>query len=812
MGINVINPSGELVSIPESQVSQALQAGYQQASPEDIQKFKNEKEFGTTSQQIVTGLEGAGSAATFGLSTGLEKMAGVNPEDIQARRETNPISHGIGQVAGLAATSFIPGLGEAELGAEAAGAAAKAINPFSAQSVMSGLGEKAAASMGFAPEAMTGVASKFAVENALFQSGDEISKMLSNDPHQSIETAAANVGLAGLIGGGLGAAVGSISPLWKANAEGKAGRFISDAKNRLLEHLDNPDRLPSMAEELTHRINSSDEIFDEAYGAKGIKAEAISKLLPNQLSDHMVGMAQDTIQISNNLIKEMRAEPDLFPRGLAAKFEKEARVLSESLSEIKAPEQVFNSLQRFKQALQEQMPKRWESVPLEAKDYLKNAGSVAKELKIGLEDPEIWGKAGEVQQEINKAFSNWLPWKKQFEGKFMDKIGEDRQLSIGKLQTFLNQTGKAAQDSKQKILGGFLKADEAYRGAIESAYEKIGQPSPFKEAPLNYSNAELRQLTPGQKFADVFLKKGLGKVIGGGAGAAAGSLVGHPFLGLIAGEHAITPLIDSVLPSIIKPLLQREASGAGAKSAIDLGMAAVKGQRMMEKATKAVFKAGQEVVPSEIISEKDQKRLEASLARLRDNPTDLLNSNSSVAHYLPDHAAAIGQSSMNAINILNQAKPKTTQGEPLDDPIEPTQQQKDDYLRNLTIAQIPLSVLAHAKNGTIRASDVQMLKGLYPRLYNKLSAELVGAMLNHKAAGEKIPYRTKMGISIFLGQPMDSTLTPMGIQMRQVANKTNLAPSQQETMVKPKPSSPALGKMSQNSMTSGQSAESRHLK
>lgn len=170
----------------------------------------DEEKYGGVGQRAITALEGAGEAASFGLSTGLETALGVKPEDIRLRRETNPLSHIGGQVAGLAASALIPGVGEANI-LEHAGAAAAS------------LGERA----------LVKAALKGAAETALFQGGDEVSKYLSGT-HESLGNVVQNVGLAALLGGGVGAGFSAVSPLWAMANESTVGQAIQSFKNRMV--------------------------------------------------------------------------------------------------------------------------------------------------------------------------------------------------------------------------------------------------------------------------------------------------------------------------------------------------------------------------------------------------------------------------------------------------------------------------------------------------------------------------------------------------------------------------------------------------
>lgn len=214
---NLMTPDGDLVGVHDSQVPQALESGYQRATPEQVNDFAKEQKYGSLSEQLKTASEGAAEAATFGLSTGAEKMAGANPEDIRGRRETNPVAHMLGQGAGLVGSAFV-GTGEAKALGAAGEAATKLLGIANAESNIAKIGSAAV---------------KGAVENGLFQAGDEVSKLLSGDPSQSAETAVADVGLASLLGGGIGGAAGSVSPLWDATVGNKVGGMLKTITDKL---------------------------------------------------------------------------------------------------------------------------------------------------------------------------------------------------------------------------------------------------------------------------------------------------------------------------------------------------------------------------------------------------------------------------------------------------------------------------------------------------------------------------------------------------------------------------------------------------
>ncbi len=333
--INMVNPEGKLVSIPSAQLTEALESGYQKATDEHVAHYEKEQKYGSAAQQLITGLEGAASAATFGLSTAGERALGVSPEDIRGRREENPISHGLGAAAGLAGSALLPGVGAANLMAKSAEGVALAAG-LTGASTLAKVGSTAA---------------KLAVENAMFQSGDELSKMISKDPNQTAQTAAIDIGLSGLIGGGLGAGFGAISPLWKATMGGKTGTVLQDLANKAggIEGVI-PDAMedaitrsgmslsPEVRASLSEnpRVRAMFQTLQESNTKSGLEAQQALKTFKGQASDAAIstlGKTPDDVAALSNL-SEYEVGHDL-KKSLVNQLKEVNDPLSEQFTKIK---------------------------------------------------------------------------------------------------------------------------------------------------------------------------------------------------------------------------------------------------------------------------------------------------------------------------------------------------------------------------------------------------------------------------------------------------------------------------------------------
>lgn len=767
--------------------------------------FDPAEKYGTPMQQLATGAEGAASAATFGLSTGLEKALGVPEEDIQGRREENPVSHGIGQGVGLVGSALIPGMAEGE-----------AFHALSANSILKGIGEAAAK---FGPEGEALAASiargglKGAAETALFQAGDETSKMLSNDPSESVQNAAVNIGMAGLLGGAGGAALGAVSPLWKSVNQTKAGQAIADFAGRAKEYLNNPEPAAAVTDELQNHYNNITKMADEVYGGSGLKAQEIAKLLPEATPKAMEGISEQTSNLMEHIdssLEKLSGDPH------ENLLRKAADSYMDELSQNQTPEGVFNATQKMKQQLQE-----WSrvssvgNVPIADKAFIKTAQDLGTAFRDSLENPRVWGGAGKRQQAINEAFKEYLPALKDFEKRFTAPFSDgSRQIDPGKVATYVNQLGKPNAEIKQEMLKSFLDASEKYQNTIADTHSNLGIDNPFTHTSLSSTKATLGDLSHGAQLFDSIVRKKLGgstagKVGGGAVGAILGKLTGvGGGIGAIIGEHSLGSIFDSVFPSVLKPFLEAEASGAGAKAATDYGMQVVKGALIASNAAKAVFEPGQHIIPERLVATTDSTRkLDERAKKLGDDPSELFDMGTGIGHYLPNHTTALSQTTANVVNYLNSERPKPVKPNAFDKVIPPTTAEKQAFQRTLNIAQQPLTVLQHAKDGTLQSKDVKDLNAMYPQLYRGLRQKVYESLTNHVSKDGKIPYRLRMNLSLFVGEPLDATLSPGAIRSAQETFVNAPEPGQQQPQEKPKKSTSQLSKISQTAETPSQARE-----
>jgi len=248
---------------------------------------------------------------------------------------------------------------------------------------------------------------------------------------------------------------------------------------------------------------------------------------------------------------------------------------------------------------------------------------------------------------------------------------------------------------------------------------------------------------------------------------------------------------------------------AGFKAAAEYLGAAQKGAKLLSTASENVFRPGFRVLATtQMPTHEEIKALDKLVSSNDPKTTNKVMASAEsghVGHYMPEHQTALTQSSLQALQYLKGIKQAPQQIAPLDRPLPPTPAQEARYQRALEIAQQPAIVLQHIKDGTIQTTDLQDLNGMYPALYQQLGQKLTNDMMTAKDNGVIIPYKTRVGLSLFLGQSLDTSMQPASILAAQPQPKVPPAPQGAKIG---KRGTSTLGKSNASYKTPNQAAES----
>ena len=828
-----------------------------QSQLEDAQQEALQAKFGTPGQQTIAGLEGVAKGVAGPLATRAEMELGVPGQNILARQAANPWTHGIGEVAGLVGPGIVTG-GES----------------LAARATMGGLlstaGEAGVKAAGIeAPGVIGKVGSAMvrgAVENTLYQSADEVSKMVAGDPNQSAETAAMNIGLSSLIGAGAGGAFGTLHPLWEHTTGSRLGQFLGDIKNKmngesiamapdLAEAVERtgvevPAELkPILTEDPEYqrlhqslldtrttpgqKYQTALEEFNNNLGKNVVSATGkTAEQIPSEVSDFQEGAKiQDKLASLVDdkfgpVAKKFDAIKDKFKNvGLSSEYDTVADKLGilaqkegwtvPSLPQTKLLNEVLTDLPHLQtlENLRQYQSNLWAKT--KADPGLYNAAGKINSILRNIEEDvleknaavkgidiapvrQAYGQLADVAEQLNERLRTGK-WKGP--QSFVEAIKEMKPEEVLSRLTRPNDAGLLSL--LQKEFPSIVEDLKNYH--INDLYASaINKAKPGQEINLTQFRNKYEKLTPEMKDF-LFNPQSKGKIEGalaidkylksiprnfsntapamidklgelpGSALAALSWLSGHnPAAGYMIGKAAKWASVDA--PDAIRLAYLKflgsegKINSAAFKTAIDYAHALIKGNAKVNKAVENVFKAGAEVIPShKFLDSKDLGKIDKKVEKMQASPEDLLETGGELAHYMPEHGTALALTANNAVNYLNSVRPKEIQTSPLDEKLPINKDAEVAYQRTLAVAAQPLIVLHRLKEGTLSSADINTMKAIYPNMYNSLKQKLYAQVVNRKADEEGLPQHLKMGLSLFMGMPLDSNLMPQVIAANQAA-------------------------------------------
>ena len=344
------------------------------------------------------------------------------------------------------------------------------------------------------------------------------------------------------------------------------------------------------------------------------------------------------------------------------------------------------------------------------------------------------------------------------------------------------QRPKTMQDRSERLLEGLGAASNP--GSIKDLESSIEHPWFRKGANLH---TQLPEMIANPKETD------LNPVVMGLAGRDVHSSA-HPFLGATAMK-----------------LLSQEATPEEMEHGISYAEHIGKGSHKIDKAVKHIFGGEFTHLPKEE-NERLRKKLHDYIekGKLQDEiqESQVTEGADPISKHFPEHNVMLQATKGRVVNYLNSLKPQLQAQLPFDHP-RPQDAQTRAYNQALDVANHPLSVLSNVKNGTLVPKQVTHLKTMYPEVYQHLSQKLTEKLTEEQLKGTRVPFKTRQALSIFLGTPLDSTMTPMGIQRIQAvfANRKNAM--QQQAQGAPKKSTKSLSKLAPESQTADQALAAR---
>jgi len=439
-----------------------MSEGYQPPSEKDYEKLLDYAKYETPEEGAKAFLQGAAKSLSGGLSTGLQIAAGDTPESIKKREEHHP-----GKSLAGEALPYLTPYGAPGLITKAGAGAAKAL----------GLGAKGAGYI----NKLGSYAVKGAVEGALMAGTDEVSKAMSGTPGQTLGSAAAHMGMTGILTGTLSGAVGAAHPLWSSANEKLLGDVLGAFKDKAngVESAIEPlirssgmDIAPEMKAVLegnpTFKRWYQTMMHGDTIGAKKLQDESkeftketVKEILKTINKDEafLTSLHEFSVNDAGNAIKE-RMVREL--EALKDKSDLLYKPINEALPNIIIPETIGPYGQVIESPL---------------RDLERKFGEISEE--------NGWNKISSSQEQ--KVINDYLPDIK------LQKTADD----LKKLASNIGNRTLGRNTPELWFVGGKLKS------AVEDAYQNVLTRVVDKEAPLlseqlkkaNAYYAELKKLT-----------------------------------------------------------------------------------------------------------------------------------------------------------------------------------------------------------------------------------------------------------------------------------------------------------------------------
>lgn len=803
-------PDGTVGTVPEAEVGQAVDAGAQVVSEDVLRHARVLEQYGGVGGQAAA----LGAGAARGLSFGLSDLAAAEfapglKEDLAGLKEANPIASTTGEIAGAVAPTLLSsgagaglslrgavrGIGVLPRGVSALGGIAE-------RGVAGLVGEAAPSILGRAAQGALALGARGAAEGAFYGAGQTISESALGDSDITAEKLMAGAGrgaLAGLaVGGGFGALEGgasaamgklrskldsvraardvaptpsNLAPAEQASpavvpgsvVEKYASHFenaeqLADAwKNRAKLFARHDDTLEqatrSISDDLSKAVKAEQAVDMASFGEA--KAAQMARLVPE--GDMAARVAQREAAL--DIVGKTRAKLD----ELAAAGGGDAKValkrLSDKVSAVdnklntKSASDLFMELDNLKRAVGREANAGGKAFGLtEGQKLFREA---YEDLRVSLENQDVWGAAGAAQADINKATAERLAIRNKFQGTFLtdyDKTGFVQQWAADpeKVGSFVRGLTSARNDLKQQTLLDYIQRHRQFLDDVEKHYQlSAAEKAQAAAARQAYSQAEKSIAATSKDVAQV---------------NAARRLMEEEKL------HAIGGLSGAVIDTFTKPMttLARLA---------DIERSVQRVEKQIGNGIGVYFKRPPEPVAlgaAKPLRSAYEKRV-AEVAEQAADPNKIAQRMADRLGDIGEHAPRVAASaaSLEARKVAFLASKIPVGQAPQTGTLQPqfqrprvSDQEMAKFMRYARAADEPLTLVKDLEHGRVTREAVEAVRTLYPNVYESIRSHVTEHLAASKAP---ISYQKQLQIGILFQVPTHPTLEPAFVRAMQDA-------------------------------------------
>lgn len=446
-------------------------------------------------------------------------------------------------------------------------------------------------------------------------------------------------------------------------------------------------------------------------------------------------------------------------------------------------------------------------------DYLKDNSSaykaIQKEFKpftnkyIELEDHLNWNKqtndsnlVGDwVTNRIMKPFQSALPgtkgdadlirWFSPYAGADLEKTAKTNFI-YGKLNPDLASAGQKGSWGARVVEGlGALKNPTAIPGQVLSGTAKIALTGELPDFITQMRAKGVQDLLLGKSSNPSAVNAILNKM----------SSLGQKGSALLDG-----PIGNLLVPAGVKlhQFIDQSESVDHADRKLEVLMNLEKAQKKadakIQASIKGIFKpqTTQHEIMHDPFLKLSPKELGKHVNDLREHANELTNNPEMLINHLsqankgmdgaPNVMASMNGTAIRALQFLsNKINIDMPEGNklPLDPQFPPSKSQLYSLTKTMNYINNPWDVLKEVSSGRVSQEGKDVLLNVHPELYNDMKAQLMSELSLEQAKGKSIPMPKRLGISFFLGEPLDSTMTQSAIASSQATFAMPQATNQQ---------------------------------
>lgn len=801
--------------------------GAHQATPEEVARYRMERDFGGAGDQLLAGLAGAARGFTLGGSDVLLSELGGSDvrRALDAYRKLHPTTTLLGELGG---SLYTPGIGALGRGAE----------------LVAG-GGRVARELG-AGRAMLAQGARFGFEGGAYGLGAAMTEEALGDGDYSAQRLVAGAGMGALLGGSLGAAIAGGGRLVRGGSDklrGAMSRPSGEATERLVEQATGEAAAPGLGAQMG-------EVWAKGSGLLGVEGAgglrtlgrlddvgAQARRLGSNADDIITQQADRFAQHADRSEAALREIRELSGEAKLAQWQAKVQAAVPEEAVQAAWMQAGAASQRIEamvaqgkgafgyQEKLQYLAKRAEKVidvigretdaakaahaldkfKRDAGDVIKAATKKAKRseqlatvreledvyegLRSTLENEALWGaEAAAMQRGINRGWTDLLDKARSDPraAKFLEWI-EGR---------FGRPEARVSKVNAQRVLSSPRAPENA--DAIRAWRERNAEGQKLVDAALEHMelSPQQRKLLEGYRASIAEQREALDLVeeaalrreqlaqLSGG-GSAGGALIGGALGAAVSGDGepgALAPLaaMGGLLMSpgrAVRGLAGLEtifgkAIAATSQSARRVGRAAVPIDRA------AVWSA----VRARPLIEKSIATVHTQAATpVEQTEADVRQRLARVAPVAPAMVDASAALAVRAAQYLaaHAPKPMVRPGVLAMEAMAPSDRELELYERRREVVAQPLSVLRHVEAGTLTPEAVEALRTVYPRVYDDVAAAYRAEVVRLGEQGLSPSREMASALSLLLDAPVEGIDSPETVAVLQASYAEDKAAREQ---------------------------------